>query len=513
MLNRGRNLYRALRLHRKKSGLRETLKKRMSTRSKIVIVGFGNIGQGLIPLLQQHFPASQITAMEQHIDSPRASLAQQMGVRLIECRITEANFDETLRSLLSSGDFLLNLAPAVSSCALLGLAQKCDAFYLDTGIEPWEYSHGAASSTSNYMLREQMLECRRTSAFRRTALVAHGANPGFVSILVKLALLDMARNEGRPDCSGRVPSTREGWAALAAELDIRVIQISERDTQRSDRVRGPREFVNTWSVEGFVTECMQATELGWGTHERSQPAGSQVHETGCRAAIQLAERGFETVVKTWTPLHGEFPAYVLTHNESISIADFLTLGEADEPVYRPTVYYAYRPTDAAIESMTLLDGKGDSRYPIYSEERVLKAEITEGIDELGVLLMSGRGTSLWFGSTLSIERTRALAPCNNATSLQVVSSIVAGMQWMVEHPNAGIVESDEVDHESAFASARQYWAPIQRVFTRWRPDARKSQLTFDEFQLRNDNDNDNDKNNAQSHIEADFPVPQPEQTS
>jgi homospermidine synthase len=27
-------------------------------------------------------------------------------------------------------------------------------------------------------------------------------------------------------------------------------------------------FVNTWSVEGFVSEGLQPAELGWGTHEK-----------------------------------------------------------------------------------------------------------------------------------------------------------------------------------------------------------------------------------------------------
>ncbi|MCC8395792.1 saccharopine dehydrogenase NADP-binding domain-containing protein [Paraburkholderia sp. MMS20-SJTR3] len=470
----------------------------MNSSGKIVIVGFGNLGQGLIPLLHRHFPNREIIAIEQQVDAQRAQLAVQMGIRLFECRVTETNFERTLRPLLRADDFLLNLAPEVSSRALLGLAQSRDAFYLDTGIEPWKYAHGDLSATSNYALREQMLEWRRVSRHSRTALIAHGANPGFVSILVKHALLEMADKVGCANWCRRIPTRRDEWAELAAALEIRVIQISERDTQRADIARVAREFVNTWSVEGFVTECQQPAELGWGTHERRVPGGARVHQTGSRAAIELAQRGYETVVKTWTPLHGEFPAYVLTHNEAISIADYLTVGDSHRPAYRPTVYYAYRPTVATLESMQLLDG---DRAP-HVAQRVLKAEIVEGIDELGVLLMSGNGTSLWFGSALSIERTRALAPGNNATSLQVVSSIVAGMQWMAAHPAAGVVESDEIDHASAFASACHYWAPIQRVFTPWRPDQNKAQLQFDEFIVRDE---------ARDEVRCDFSVAQPEQ--
>ena len=39
-------------------------------------------------------------------------------------------------------------------------------------------------------------------------------------------------------------------------------------------------FVNTWSVEGFVSEGLQPAELGWGTHEKWMPENGRTHETG-----------------------------------------------------------------------------------------------------------------------------------------------------------------------------------------------------------------------------------------
>ena len=46
-------------------------------------------------------------------------------------------------------------------------------------------------------------------------------------------------------------------------------------------------------------------------------------------------------------------------------------------------------------------------------------DITKGIDELGVLLAGHKKNAYWYGSQLSIEEARSLAPYNNATSLQV----------------------------------------------------------------------------------------------
>ena len=39
-------------------------------------------------------------------------------------------------------------------------------------------------------------------------------------------------------------------------------------------------FVNTWSVEGFVSEGLQPAELGWGTHEKHLPPEGRRHEYG-----------------------------------------------------------------------------------------------------------------------------------------------------------------------------------------------------------------------------------------
>ena len=59
----------------------------------------------------------------------------------------------------------------------------------------------------------------------------------------------------------------------------------------------------------------------------------------------------------------------------------------------------------------------------------MRTEIVDGIDELGVLLYGHQANAYWFGSRLSIEETRSLAPYQNATGLQVTSAVLAAMVW------------------------------------------------------------------------------------
>lgn len=248
-----------------------------------------------------------------------------------------------------------------------------------------------------------------------------------VSYLVKQALLDIAQHTGEAPADS--PKTREGWARLARQLGVRVIHIAERDTQTSTHGKEPGEFVNTWSADGFVSEGRQPAELGWGTHERHFPSGGHRHETGSLASIYLDRPGASTRMRTWTPLAGPFQAFLITHGESISIADYFTVGNLAHPDYRPTVYYAYHPCDDAVLSLHELAGLN---WGFQKRQRILKEDIASGLDELGVLLMGHARGASWYGSQLSIDEARELYPHNSATTLQVTAPVMAGVIWAMK---------------------------------------------------------------------------------
>ncbi len=444
----------------------------------IVIVGFGCIGQAVLPLLQRAWPRAAITVVDRQLDDRRRQLVAAHGLHAVEAGIASDNVESVLAPLLRPGTFLLSLAPSVCSYDLIALAQDRGAFYIDAGIEPWDYAgHTPATQLSNYALRERMLAFARGRETRPTALVAHGANPGMVSVLVKAALLELAGHAGLKPPE---PGHRAAWAALASRLDVRVVQISEYDSQQAPGFPRDDEFVNTWSAEGFITECLQDAELGWGTHELALPHGGYRHSYGCGAAIGIDRPGHRTRVRSWSPGHGPFDAYLITHNESISIAAYLTDDAAGQPLYRPTVYYAYRPTDATLASMQWLDDRAASRV---HGVRILRDELVGGEDELGVLLLSGRYGGIWYGSRLGIERARSLAPYNSATSLQVASSLVAGMRWVLSNPRCGVVESDAVDFRSVLADAAPWWAPLGGYVMDWLPKPGATSLVFADFLL------------------------------
>ncbi|MGD9844457.1 MAG: homospermidine synthase [Variibacter sp.] len=459
----------------------------------IVMLGFGSIGRGTLPLLERHldFDRTKFTVVAPD-DSGRA-LLDERGLRFVKQAVTQENYRDLLTPLLSGGPgrgMIVNLSVDTSSAALIAFAKEIDAFYIDTVAEPWPGVYTdrslSISQRSNYALREGVLDVRRKQPGGVTAVNCCGANPGMVSWLVKQALLNVARDVG---LTFKEPTDRAGWARLMRDAGVKGIHIAERDTQRARNPRPMNKFVNTWSVEGFVAEGLQPSELGWGTHEKTIPAGGARHDFGCDAAIYLAQPGAGTRVRSWTPTAQAQHAWMITHNESISIADFFTLRENGQVVYRPTCHYAYHPCDDAVLSLHEMAGAQWQPQPtwhILSED-----EIVDGVDELGVLLYGHAKNAYWYGSRLSIEETRRIAPYQNATGLQVTSAVLAGIVWMLENPDRGLVEADELDFKRCLEVQRPYLGEVFGEYTDWTPLKHRGELfpedidTADPWQFTN----------------------------
>ena len=443
--------------------------KYVNFKGRMIMVGFGSIGQGVLPLILRHIGIrpSQITIIA---DEMRGGIpeAKRYGVEFIEKRLTRANYRSMLAGRLEKGDFLVNLSVEVASTALVELCQEKGALYIDTCIEPWPGGYTdpnlSVSLRSNYALRENMLKLKPKYEGGPTAVIAHGANPGLVSHFVKKALVNLAKDTGL----GAVkPTTREGWGELAQRLGVKVIHVAERDTQVSKKPKKVGEFVNTWSIDGFVSEGSQPAEMGWGTHEKGLPPDGSRHEFGCDAAIYLNRPGLLTRVRTWTPLEGPFHGFIITHNESISMADYFTLRDGGgKATYRPTVHYAYHPCDQAIMSMHEIAGKNLHQQ---KKQRLIVEEITDGRDELGVLLMGHKKGIYWYGSQLDIHETRKLTPYNNATSIQVCAPVLSGIIWALENPERGLVEADEMDFERNLEICMPYLGPVVGKYGDWTP--------------------------------------------
>jgi homospermidine synthase len=448
---------------------------------KIVMVGFGSIGQGVLPLILRHIGTSADRITIVTAEDKGNTEAAEFGVKFVKTTLTRENYRKVLEPLLGAGDFLLNLSVDVSSVALIQLARERGALYLDTCVEPWAGGYTdpkmSVETRSNYIMRLEALRLRDDSKKSPTAVLTHGANPGLVSHLVKQALINIAKDTG---VKSAVPASRLEWARLAQELGIKVIHIAERDTQVANVPKELNEFVNTWSVDGFVSEGAQPAELGWGTHEKHFPADGGRHKSGSGCAIYLKRPGASTRVRTWAPAAGPFHGFLITHSEAISLADYYTVMDGERVVYRPTSHYSYHPSDNAVLSVHEFAGRN---WHLQDRKRIMLKEITQGIDELGVLLAGHAKNAYWYGSQLSIGEARKLAPYNSATSLQVTSAALAGMIWAMENPQRGIVEPDDMDFERPLKICMPYLGTLVGEYTDWTPLYQRGELFAEDLDI------------------------------
>jgi len=440
----------------------------------IVMIGFGSIGRGTLPLIERHFKFDKSRMIVIDPSDENRKLLDERGIAYLQESVTRKNYKKLLTPLLTNGGgqgFCVNLSVDTGSVDLMHHCRKLGALYVDTVVEPWLgfYFDTKADNASrtNYALRETLRAEKEKHPGGPTAVSTCGANPGMVSWLVKQALVNLATDLGLKFKEPAVDD-REGWAKLMKKAGVKGIHIAERDTQRTKKPKPLDVFWNTWSVEGFISEGLQPAELGWGTHEKWMPKNARKQKQGCKAAIFLEQPGANTRVRTWCPTPGPQYGFLVTHNESISIADYYTVRDKDGDVtYRPTCHYAYHPANDAVLSLHEMFGNGGHQQPVL---HVLdENELVDGVDELGVLLYGHDKNAYWYGSRLSLEETRRIAPYQNATGMQVTSAVLAGMVWALENPKAGIVEADEVDYKRCLEVQTPYLGPVEGHYTDWTP--------------------------------------------
>jgi homospermidine synthase len=469
---------------------------------RILMLGCGSVGQCTLPLILRHLdmPANRITVVDFEDVQSRIADAIQAGVVFLRQRLTRDNYQTMLSALVGPGDVIIDLSWNVETLDMLRWSAEHDVRFINTSVEEWD-PYGDAENKSPYerslysrqmriRLLKKALAARGTPI--ATSIMDHGANPGLVSHFTKRALLEVASQMVERELPAATGIDRPGFERLIADAEAftpgsfarlsratgtKVIHISERDTQISKVPKTVNEFVNTWSIEGFYEEGTAPAEMGWGTHERRLPKNAFTPVGGPGNQIFLAQPGVRTYVHSWVPSGGPIIGMVVRHAESFTISDHLTVWdetiEGLRATYRPTVHYAYMPCDSAILSLHEL---AMHNFQLQPRLRIMNDEITEGIDELGVLLMGHGLNAWWTGSQLDIHETRRLVPGQNATTLQVAASLIGGLVWMIKNPTKGILVPDEIPYQEILDVASAYLGPCPSVQTDWTPLESRSRL-------------------------------------
>ncbi|NQU94761.1 MAG: homospermidine synthase [Candidatus Omnitrophica bacterium] len=446
---------------------------------RLLIIGCGSVSQCAIPLILKliEMPPQKVTIMDFVDNRSRIKDALERGVKYVNDRITVENFTHLLQEYVGPGDMIIDLAWNIDCMAMVQWCRLNNVLYVNTSVEEWDpYKDTERNDPTKYTLYSRHMQIRKMLETwgendGPTSVVDHGANPGLVSHFTKYALIDIAKKilKEKP----KDPRKKElekalqdkNFAKLAQIEGVKTIHISERDTQITDKPKEVNEFVNTWSIEGFFEEGVAPAELGWGTHEHLIPRNAFFHKVGPGNQICLGTIGMKTWVRSWVPC-GEITGMVVRHGEAFSISDRLTIWENGKAVYRPTVHYAYCPSNAAMNSLHELEMR---QFKLQERQRIMSDEIIDGRDELGVLLMGHDFKSWWCGSILDIHEARRLVPHQQATTLQVAISVVAAAIWMIKNPKSGFRMPDDIDHEEILKVSMPFIKPFISKAVDWTP--------------------------------------------
>jgi homospermidine synthase len=466
-------------------------KSKIDFENNILMLGCGAVAQCALPIIVNDLgiDPQQITVIDFVDNRGRVKEFINKGLRYEQLKIDQDNFKQVLAYNLKHGDILIDFSFDIGTIDLLSWCRENGVRYLNTSFELWN----AKDTLKDLDLSEHTLYARHMklrplikswgSNDGPTAIIDHGANPGLVSSLTKQALEDIANKilTEKPT-DPRVINLQEAlkqkdFAKLAQLTGVKTIHISERDTQITNKPKEVNEFVNTWSIYGLEEEATAPAEIGWGTHERILPKGIRFHQSGPKNQVYLESMGMNTYVRSWVP-SGPIIGMVIRHGEAFSISDKLTVWQDNKVVYRPTVHYAYLPSDSTINSINEFKMHDLVMQP---NVRVLFNEIIKGDDELGVLLMGHDYNAWWIGSILDINESRELVPHQNASTVQVAASAVAAVKYLINHPNMGVLLPDDLDHHEIIDFTKPYLGKLVSIQSDWNLHQHNTKILKDDL--------------------------------
>lgn len=410
-----------------------------------IILGYGSLGPNTVYELRRAFPSNTIKVIT---DFKSSLLIRELDVKYIDQILTQENYKDTLCDNIKDGDFVINLTVDVCCADIINWCQTNNVLYIDTAIYQWLDESSDYTNITNYSMREHVLTMAQPT--NKTAIIAHGANPGLVNHFVKYALTQIAEDLQIIE--------QLDWPELAKRVGLKTIQISEIDTQHSNHAHRPGDFINTWSVQGFINEGSQPAELTFGTYDNY----NNINVRSDRSAY-LNKPGVKTTVLGWNPLGGQYMGWMITHMESISIGQALSTDD-----YTPSVYYVYRPTSATIASIH--DFIANDLNVVGDKILLNENNCTSGSDSLGVLLMGDFGV-YWCGNILSCQQTYSVTKYANATTLQVTAPLIGAVKWALLNPEVGIVEPDQLDHNFIISESSKLIGDILTIkVDTWKTD-------------------------------------------
>lgn len=457
--------------------------------NKIVQFGFGAVGKSFFEKIKHEIDYNEnnyyvLTREDTEFEAfiNLGGIAQNFFIS----DINKDNYKSVFDNFLNEGDILIDFADTVGTRDICEYCISKKVMYLNTGETDWPDNWYSIFKENN---KKHELQKEYKDKIKYPIVLHHGNNPGLVSHFTKAALEYVVTKQFKNDKELHKLLKDNKFNEIAEKIKLRMIHVNDIDTQIVKELYTPDKLISTWCCDSFFFELLSEATQNIGTHEILNDEYKMINKE--KGYLEYKSIARNTVCKTYYP-NGYFEGYLVPHEETITIADNLTVKDGDKTIYRPSVMFIYSPCSYA--KRYLIDSKvnnypnSDPNLPqdienpngisivrghIYpnKQEIVYKEKIEEGTEYVGILLIGESFNPVWVGNRIepkflykskdSYWQTPTITP--------VAMSALSALKWMINNKDKGAIyfPDDIEDYKYIIKSSEKYISKtIYKTFTK-----------------------------------------------
>ena len=418
---------------------------------KFVVFGLGMVGKSFLNIVKKEniFDADNWYVIDKNPSAENDCL--NIGGKKSNFIIADIEYNnyDAIFSILEKGDYLLDLSSSQTNTDFLSICMDKEIHYLSTSSLPYEEKAGSVPDYHDFCIYKKLKEKNNPNG--PTSVIEFGMNPGMVSCFTKQCIKEIVKHDNHDfvvknrEILQNLINNNE-YAKVAQMLEIEIIHVSDIDTTKTNFAPQNKCVYSTWNIEAFADETLGKSEFSLGTGVNHKIFGNEVNIFNEQDGYLLLNTiPVECIDQSYSPW-GSFNGCIVPHEEIYSIADFLSVYKDNKLEYKPSVYFVYKPSDIALNS--LIEAH-KCNFENFTEHMIQPEDIAEGGEAVGIVIDGKNFTTRYFGNKL-------VAPIENETPtiLQVSASAYSAFRYMLDNPNKGFLFPEEVDDEKVIEYAK-----------------------------------------------------------
>ncbi len=450
------------------------------TDKTIVLFGVGAVNKCILHYLDKYFKVnpSNILMIDKLDYQNHPDVKKWLNAGSVYLKADINKDYKMIISNLKYNDIILDLSNRTDSLSITEECLKNNIHYINTSLE---------DTVSVNQLKKSEEDLKRTYTYSHnqlntiknkykesaTSILCGGMNPGCITIMTKLAILELAKSKPK-NKELQLYINERNYPMLCEYLEVEIIHCSEYD---NTDVKHNGKINNTWCVNAMNDEYADDTQMTYGTNQKTIPDNAEMLS---EYVINLNVPSMDVYCESYVPKIGKIIGCVISHSESITGADYYST-----PKHSPTIHYVYRYCNAMHRALNEEKNKKFIGNTIPANEcHVINNydDKFESVDYVGALIITKKKEAVWAGSLLSNKEPHIGG--HSATTSQVAVSVLSFLSWMLDHPKKGALFPESVDENYFLQKIKPYFN-YHIEFVNYKPkslqfkDLRRTKEQFD----------------------------------